>query len=65
MIAGPARRGDMSRLTPACRGHMLVMYRGRQRLGEDVGHVVVGVDLACLDMPVSDVLSHLQVAPVD
>eukprot|EP00965_Chrysotila_dentata_P096296 3182202-Pleurochrysis_carterae.AAC.1 len=38
MIAGPARRGNLSRLAPARRDHMLVMYRGRQRLGEDVSH---------------------------
>eukprot|EP00965_Chrysotila_dentata_P034654 1153570-Pleurochrysis_carterae.AAC.1 len=44
---------------------MLVMYRERQRLGEDVGYVIVSVDLAHLNVPVSDVLSYFQVAPVD
>eukprot|EP00965_Chrysotila_dentata_P160163 5289512-Pleurochrysis_carterae.AAC.1 len=41
------------------------MYRGQQRLGEDVGDVVVGVDLTHLNVPVSYVLSYFQIAPVN
>eukprot|EP00965_Chrysotila_dentata_P103660 3421583-Pleurochrysis_carterae.AAC.1 len=44
---------------------MLVMHRRRQRLGEDVGHVIIGMNLVHLNAPVSDVLSHFQVASID
>eukprot|EP00965_Chrysotila_dentata_P246950 6207454-Pleurochrysis_carterae.AAC.4 len=65
--AGPSRRllslfasGDF-----AGRVHVLVMHVGKQRFCEDVRHVLARVDFADLDASVRDVLSNLQVAPID
>eukprot|EP00965_Chrysotila_dentata_P131510 4347451-Pleurochrysis_carterae.AAC.1 len=66
MNAGPARRFGTSSLSEpwSCR-HVLSMHVRRERLGEDFGRVVVGVDLAHFDAPVRHVLAHLQVSPVN
>eukprot|EP00965_Chrysotila_dentata_P014344 475395-Pleurochrysis_carterae.AAC.1 len=41
------------------------MHVRRERLGEDVGRVVVGVDFAHFDASVRNVPAHLQVSPVN
>eukprot|EP00965_Chrysotila_dentata_P205395 6182934-Pleurochrysis_carterae.AAC.1 len=47
------------------RRHVLSVYVRRERLGEDVGRVVIGVDLAHLVAPVRHVIAHLQILPID
>eukprot|EP00965_Chrysotila_dentata_P061967 2053375-Pleurochrysis_carterae.AAC.1 len=64
-------RGRLAALTrsvcsdPSSRRHVLSVHVRREGLGEDVGRVVIGVDLTHLDAPVRHIFSHLQVSPVD
>eukprot|EP00965_Chrysotila_dentata_P203004 6181465-Pleurochrysis_carterae.AAC.1 len=53
------------RSDPSGRRHVLLVHLRREGIGEDVGRVVIGVDLAYLDAPVRHVLSHLKILPVD
>eukprot|EP00965_Chrysotila_dentata_P167344 5525707-Pleurochrysis_carterae.AAC.1 len=67
MNAGPSRRSSSLPASGDVAGcvHVRAMHVGRQRLCGDVGHVLARVDLADRDASVRDVLSHLQVAPID